>query len=533
MLQNNPKQFWKAINPNHSKPICLYDEHNCPIPVSDVARKLNSTFCSAFTKEPDTELPNFPFYDHPIMPGITFEANGILKLIESLKLTSSSGVDGINSKILKNTKHISSIILSLIFQQSLSSGVVPQDWKVGKIIPVPKKGNPSSQNSYRPISLTSISCKLMEHVIYSHITKFLTSLNFFHPNQHGFLKGLSCDTQLASFINDLSTNLDQNVPVDSLFLDFEKAFDKVPHNRLFLKLSRLNLDPAVFAWLQNFLTNRKQFVFANSHSSSLSPVLSGVPQGTVLGPLLFLIYINDLPTNIQSNIRLFADDCVLYRPIYNSNDNIILQRDLNIIKNWCDTWLMSLNFTKTSAVSFHRRPAYISHCYVIGNCNVSSVKTYKYLGVTLTQDLTWTTHITNVTNDSNRVLGYLRRNLRFCSTSVKLLTYQTLIRPKLEYACAIWDPHLSNLSNTLESVQNRAARFIFSDYSYHTSVTNLKSQANLPLLETRRKVRRLCLFHKFYHSGTAPNVIKEVHRHSDRVHHPGKTLTSAHQNSFS
>lgn len=138
-----------------------------------------------------------------------------------------------------------------------------------------------------------------------------------------------------------------NAPVDSLFLDFEKPFDKVPDNRLFLKLPRLNLDPAVFAWLQNFLTNRKHFVFANLHSPSLSLVVSGVPQGTVLGPLLFSIYINDLPTNIQSNIRLFADDCVLYRPIYNSNDNIILQRDLNIIINWCDTWLMSLNVTKT------------------------------------------------------------------------------------------------------------------------------------------------------------------------------------------
>lgn len=164
----------------------------------------------------------------------------------------------------------------------------------------------------------------MEHIIYTHIASFLKSAKFFHPNQHGFQKGLSCDTQLALFLSDINSKLDINVPVDAIFIDFEKAFDKVPHKRLLSKLSHLNLDEHVFAWLSNFLTNRQQFVYANNSSSSLSPVLSGVPQGTVLGPLLFLIYINDLPDNISSSIRLFADDCVIYRPIINPSDNVAL-----------------------------------------------------------------------------------------------------------------------------------------------------------------------------------------------------------------
>ena len=265
------------------------------------------------------------------MPDITFCSNGIAKLIDSLKLTSSCGIDGINAKMLKNTKSIVSTLLCHIFQQSLSSGVVPEDWRVGKIVPVPKKGPSSLCSSYRPISLTSVCSKLMEHVIYSNIVKFLVSNNFFHSSQHGFRSGFSCDTQLALFYHDISSSLDLNIPVDALFLDFEKAFDKVPHQRLLLKLSRLNINANVFNWICSFLTNRQQFVYANSVSSSRSSVISGVPQGTVLGPLLFLIYINELPSNISSSIRLFADDCVVFRPIANSADINTLQNDLNLI----------------------------------------------------------------------------------------------------------------------------------------------------------------------------------------------------------
>lgn len=389
-------------------------------------------------------------------------------------MISSAGIDYINSKVLKNTKHISAVILSHIFQQSLSSGVVPRDWKVGKIIPVPKKGPSSSPSSYRPISLTCICSKLMEHIIYSQTVKFLSSVNFFHPSQHGFQKGLSCDTQLALFINDISSCLDRNIPVDALFLDFEKAFDKVPHKRLFLKLSRLNLDPAVLNWIKNFLTNREQFVYANQASSSRCHVASGVPQGTVLGPLLFLIYINDLPNNISSSIRLFADDCVIYRPIKDLNDSCILQNDLLIIEAWCRNWLMTLNINKTSVVSFHRRKYYPAPAYFIFGSKLSPVDSYRYLGINITPDLNWTPHITNICNEANKVLGYLRRNLRLAPPPVKRLAYLTLLRPKLEYACTVWDPHQSNLSKMLESIQNRAARFIYSDYSRHSSVTNLK-----------------------------------------------------------
>lgn len=276
---------------------------------------------------------------------------------------------------------------------------------------------------------------------------------------------------------------------------------------------------------------------ANSCSSPMSPVVSGVPQGTVLGPLLFLIYINDLPTNISSNVRLFADDCVIYRSINSDQDVYMLQSDLTLITAWCEKWLMTLNVNKTSLISFHRRQQYPLHNYFLNGSVVSSVSSYKYLGITFSHNLSWSAHITHVTNEANRVLGYLRRTLRLAPIPVKILAYLTLVRPKLEYACAVWDPHHINLSKFIESVQNRAARFIFNDYSYHTSVTELKSRANLPNLETRRKIARLCLYHKLYHSSLDNSVITHAHRRSCRISHPKAVYpphahTSAHLHSF-
>lgn len=450
MLHDNPKQFWKILNPNHSQPLSLHDDQNQPIPDCDTAEALNRTFSSTFTQEPIDNLPDFPPSAHNTMADITFNAAGIANVIDSIKLTSSAGVDGINSKILKRTKHAISEMLCHIFQQSLSLGEVPDDWKVGKIIPVPKKGPPSSCRTYRPISLTSVCSKIMEHIIYSHTVKFLLSVNFFTPNQHGFRRGFSCDTQLTLFVNDISSNLDLNVPVDALFLDFEKAFDKVPHRRLLLKLSRLNLNPFVLDWIRAFLTNREQFVHANNHSSSRSPVRSGVPQGTVLGPLLFLIYINDLPANISSNIRLFADDCVVYRPIHSGHDTRSLQEDLDKITDWCSKWLMTLNTTKTLLVSFTRRRNLPPPQYVLCNAAISPVSSCKYLGVTISSDLSWSSHIRSIINETNRTLGYFRRHLRLAPPLVKLLAYQTCVRPKLEYACSAWDPHQTNLTKALE-----------------------------------------------------------------------------------
>lgn len=527
-----PRRFWKIMKPDDKTTVSLCDTSGSPVADCDVP-SVNSAFCSVFTNEPNNELPDFPHFAFPPMPKIEFNSEGIVKVINQLKNSSSCGIDGINAKILKNTKHVCSSILSIIFQQSPDTGEVPLDWRVGKVIPVFKKGDRSFAGYYRPISLTSVCSKIMEHVIFSHVATFLSSVNFFHPNQHGFRKDHSCETQLTLFLHDIHLHMDRNIPIDTLFLDFEKAFDKVPHSRLLQKTSRLNLHRHVFNWIKAFLTNRKQFVHVNDHSSDLSHVLSSVPQGIVLGPLLFLIYINDIPLSVESNIRLFADDCVLYRPINNPTDVSSLQHDLSRIQQWCTTWLMSLNAKKTLLISFHRRRNHTPATYTINNCHIAATDSIKYLRVHLSSNLSWGDHINHIIHSDNRALGYIRRNISMAPPSVKLLAYNTIVRPKLEYAAAVFDPHQTNHIEILESVQNRATRFIVSDYSRYSSVSALKSQLNLSTLALRRRIARLCLFHRFFYSTPRDNhLIQPVHR-GHRTSHPNAVIPPcAHTTSF-
>lgn len=247
--------------------------------------------------------------------------------------------------MLKNATDICSRILCLMLNQSLSSGELPKDWKIAKVAPLLKSGDRHSPGNYQPISLTCICCKLLEHVIASNVHSHLESNHFFFYNQHGFRKGYSCDTQLFELTTDLHFNVNANDQTDCLFLVFSRAFDTVPHCSLISKLSALCLDSLTLSWLRNFLSMRQQFTVVNNFSSNLCDVSSGVPQGSVLDPLLFLIYINDLPSNMSS-IRLFADDCITYHPIKYFDDHSTLQNDLNVIYSWCKTWQVSLNTSK-------------------------------------------------------------------------------------------------------------------------------------------------------------------------------------------
>lgn len=379
--------------------------------------------------------------------------------------------------------------------------MLPLDWKTGKIIPIHKSGDTHHPFNYRPISLTSVPCKIMEHVIYTHLINFLDDNNFFTPHQHGFRKNFSCETQLLTFTNDLHSNLNAGFTTDCIFLDFAKAFDKVCHALLLHKLSILNMDPTLLKWICSFLTSRVQFVSANECTSSLAPVGSGVPQGSVLGPLLFLIYINDLPINISSKICLFADDCVIYRKISNNCDVTALQTDLNNITDWCSTWKMQLNIKKCKTMRVSRTNSG-SPNYSLTNISLECVTSYPYLGVTITNNLSSKTHIDIIVSKAHRTLGYLRRNFSRAPSSLKQLLYTTYVRSQLEYASSIWDPWHSTLIHTLEAIQNRSARFILNNFNRTASVTHMKCLLNLPLLSNHRKHSRICLFHKIYYHNT-------------------------------
>lgn len=219
----------------------------------------------------------------------------------------------------------------------------------------------------------------------------------------------------------------------------------------------------------------------------------------MIGPLLFLIYINDLPSSVNSKVRLFADDCVIYRTISSETDRQSLQSDLVSLTSWCTAWQMTLNPSKTKLMCFTKKASRIPTSYLLNNTSVELTTSYKYLGVNIQSDLSWHHHINVTLASANRSLGFLKRNLKHTPSHLRKLAYITLIRPKIEYASAIWDPDQDYIIENIEALQNRAVRFIFSDYSRHTSVTSLKLRAELELLSRRRKIARLSLLHKLYH----------------------------------
>lgn len=499
LLINNPRRFWRVLNPRSHPEIALTNLNGEFVSDSESAQLLNNAFSSVFTREDLTSSPLIGNRTDITMPAITIREGGICSLLNNLKLSSASDHIGLNNKILKNISPSLSPILCALFSQSLTSHTIPHDWRVARVVPIFKSGDRSLPLNYRPISLTNTICKLLEHVIYTQIINYLEEHSIIFKQQHGFRKGYSCDTQLAGFAHDLHSALDSGFQVDAIFLDYSKAFDRVPHHRLILKLTQLNIHPDIISWIKEFLSHRTQYTVVNNSHSTYVNVTSGVPQGSVLGPLLFLIYINDLPNNVSSRIRLFADDCVLYRNISSNTDRELLQSDLDSINTWCSTWLMSLNESKTKLMSFTQRSARIPTSYALNNVEIELATTYKYLGIHFQSDLAWHYHTDVILAAANRSLGFIKHSLKNAPPHIRKLAYVTLVRPKIEYASAIWEPLQAYLIQNIESLQNRAVRFIFSDYSRHSSITALRDRAELESLSHRRQAARLSLFHKLYH----------------------------------
>ena len=285
-------------------------------------------------------------------------------------------------------------ILALIYNESLAQGIVPDDWQQANVAQIFKKGEKYDAANYRPMLLTCICCKTLEHIIVSNINKHLAFESILADCQHGFRSQRSCKTQLVQFFHDLVSNLDRALnrnhrQTDVIIVVFTKAFDKIPHRRLLYKLDYYGIRGSTHKWITSWLSGRSQKVVLDGQASDPVPVLSGVPQRSVLGPILFLIFINDLPENIRSSVRLFADDCVLYRNIESPVDCQILQDDLNSLAQWETDWQMKFNVAKCHSMSVTRHPPYkhIQFDYTLHQQRLEQVQSAKYLRITISDDL--------------------------------------------------------------------------------------------------------------------------------------------------
>ena len=403
------------------------------------------------------------------------------KTLRSLK-PSAPGPDGVHPVVLLHCATSLSTPLTTVFQASLKQGRVPKDWTRANVTPIYKKGSRSDPLNYRPISLTSVACKTLERLIRTRLISHLEESGLLSIHQHGFRSGMSCLTQLLEYLCELENAMDDGDSVDSVYLDCAKAFDSVPHDHLLAKLWAAGIEGPLAHWIRSFLTNREQRVCIKGTRSSWRKVRSGVPQGSVLGPTLFLTYINDLLDGLQSGGKLFADDAKIFRRIKCPEDRQRLQADLDKLQEWSNRWLLKFNEKKCTVLNIGKRnPKYT---YRMGGAQLAHSEQEKDLGVLITTDLKPAMQVARAAAAANSMLGRIKSTLTCLSEETLLPLYKALVRPRMEFAIQAWSPYLKKDIMKLEKVQRRATKLVPS--LSHLPYEERLQRLGLTTLEKRR-----------------------------------------------
>ena len=465
----------------------------------EIANVLNKYFCSVFTEEDCSQVPVID--DVPcdtVLSNINFSAEDIVKKIDNIKPGSAAGPDNISAMFLKKFKGPISLPLCLIFEKSMESGLVPEEWRSANITPIFKSGSKSECSNYRPVSLTSICCKIMESLIKDIVMDHLLLNNLIRSSQHGFLKNRSCLTNLLEFFEYVTNNIDNGSAVDAIYLDFSKAFDKVPHRRLISKFKSHKIDGNILNWLKNWLSGRKQRVVINGEHSAWEAVKSGVPQGSVLGPLAFIVFINDIDfcTTMIDIVNKFADDTKLGHKINCDFDRNNLQICLDNLCVWASKWGMQFNEKKCKVIHFGRNNPKFD--YSMNGIKLKEVHSEKDVGVNIHSSLKPSVHCEIIANKANALLGRLTKSFHYRDRVTFVNLYKTYVRCHLEYCTPAWNPWTAADISVLEKVQERAVGMVSGLRS--TSYSDRLRELGLLSLEDRRERFDMIQTYKFLNS---------------------------------
>ncbi|CAM5114322.1 unnamed protein product [Eretmochelys imbricata] len=353
--KGNNKMFFKYIRSRKpaKQPVGPLDEQDTKGALKDdkvIAEKLNEFFASVFTAEDVREIPkpepSFVGDKSEELSQIEVSLEEILELIEKLNSNKSPGPDGIHPRVLKELKCEIAELLTMVCNLFFKSASVPNDWKIANVTPIFNKGSRGDPGNYRPVSRTSVPGKLVETIVKNKIVRPTEEHKLLHKSQHGFCKGRSCLTNVLEFFEGVNKHVDKGDPVDIVYLDFQKAFDKVPHQRLLCKLSSHVIRGKILSWIENWLKDREQRVGINGKFSDWRGVTSGVPQRSVLGPILFNLFIYDLEKGVNGEVEKFADDTKLLKIVKIKADCEELQKDLTKLSDWATKWQMKFNVDK-------------------------------------------------------------------------------------------------------------------------------------------------------------------------------------------
>lgn len=513
---SNSKSFWslaKAVGSNFSQssfPPLTNSAGSTAVTPKEKAEMFAKLFSSNSTLNPPSNhpLPSVPIV-HSRLPKISFHNRTVAKILKNLDTTKASGLDNVPAILLKKCAPELTPILTRLFSLSYDQGIFPDNWKTARIQPIPKKGKKTLVSNYRPIALLPTISKVMEKVINIQIVKYLESNHLINDRQYGFRSRRSTGDLLTYVTHLWSRAVEQYGESLAVALDISKAFDRVWHAGLLNKLPSFGFPTKLCDWFKSFLSNRSITVAVDGESSEAYPINSGVPQGSILSPTLFLIHINDLLSLTDNPIHSFADDSTLHSSFSyrkpqslanvdsaRRNQTKSLTTDLTKITEWGAKNLVLFNSAKTQSSFFSKKRHPNNTLPSMNNQTLSRKSELSILGVTISDNLVWHTHVSNLAKSASKKLSFLFRSKRYFSPDNLLTLYKATIRPTLEYCSHIWGAAPPTTLGLLDSVQRRAIRLINSP-----SLTN-----NLVSLDHRRKVGDLSLFYRYFHADCSAEI---------------------------